>query len=140
MRADLLGDARAAGDPADDTGSTVAVESAPVRRGGHGPLGSLADSQVDRAGGARGERDSDDLSALASDHQSAVAALQAKVPDVGAGCLRYPQPVEGKQGDQRVLGGRPEPGGDEEGADLIAVQSGGVRLVVQPRPADVRGG
>ena len=36
-----------------------------------------------------------------------------------------------------VLGGRAEPGGDEKGTELVAVQSGGLRLVVQPRPADV---
>ena len=40
---------------------------------------------------------------------------------------------------QRVLGGRAEPGGDQERAELVAVQGGGVRLVVQPGPADVRG-
>jgi hypothetical protein len=67
-----------------------------------------------------------------------MAAFQAQVLDVRAGGLRYPQPVERKQRDQRVLSGRPEPGSDEEGAELVAVQSGGVRLVVQPRSADVR--
>jgi len=61
------------------------------------------------------------------------------VLDVGAGGLRYAQPVEGEQGDQGVLGGRAEPGGDQQGAELVAVQGGGVRLVVQPRAADVRG-
>jgi hypothetical protein len=39
-----------------------------------------------------------------------------------------------------VTGGGPEPGGDQEGTDLVAVQGGGVRLVVQPRPPDVRSG
>jgi hypothetical protein len=34
--------------------------------------------------------------------------------------------------------GRAESGGDQEGAELVAVQCGGVRLVVQPGPADVR--
>jgi hypothetical protein len=29
--------------------------------------------------------------------------------------------------------------GDHEGAELIAVQGGGVRLIVQPGPPDVRG-
>ena len=50
-----------------------------------------------------------------------------------------PEAVEGEQGDQCVLGGRTEPGGDKEGADLAAVQGGGVRLVIQPRPPEVRG-
>jgi hypothetical protein len=48
-----------------------------------------------------------------------------------SGGLRYPQAVEGEQGDQRVLDGRAEPGGDEEGAEFVAVQGGGTRLVVQ---------
>jgi hypothetical protein len=38
-----------------------------------------------------------------------------------------------------VLGGRAEPGGDQDRAELVAVQRGGVRLVVQPWAADVRG-
>jgi hypothetical protein len=38
-----------------------------------------------------------------------------------------------------VLDGRAEPGGDQEGAELVAVQGGGVRLIVQPRTANVRG-
>jgi hypothetical protein len=52
-----------------------------------------------------------------------VPALQAQVLDVGAGGLGHAQPVEGEQGDQRVLGGRPEPGGDQERAELVAVQA-----------------
>ena len=39
-----------------------------------------------------------------------------------------------------MLGRRPEPGGDQQGAELVAVQRGGVRLVVQPGAADVGGG
>ena len=35
--------------------------------------------------------------------------------------------------------GEPEPGGDEQGAELVAVQRDGVRLIVDPRPPDVRG-
>jgi len=69
-----------------------------------------------------------------------VAAFQAQVLDIGAGGLRHPQPVEGEQGYQCVLGGRAGPGGDQEGAQLLAVQGGGVRLIIQPGPADVRSG
>jgi hypothetical protein len=39
--------------------------------------------------------------------------LQAQLLYIGAGGLRYPQPIERKQGDQRVLGRRAESGGDE---------------------------
>jgi hypothetical protein len=67
-----------------------------------------------------------------------VAALGAQVLDVRADSFGDPEPVEGQQGDQGVLGGGAEPGRDEKSADLVAVQAYGVRLVVQPRPPDVR--
>ena len=82
---------------------------------------SLADGQVNGAGGARCERDGDDFAALASDDQGPVAALEAQVINVRAGGLRHAQPVEGEQGDQRVLGCRPEPGCDQQRAYLVAV-------------------
>ena len=47
--------------------------------------------------------------------------------------------MEGEQGDQRGLGGRPEPGGDQERAKLVALLGGGVRLVIQPGTADMGG-
>ena len=53
-------------------------------------------------------------------------ALQAQVLDVGAGGLRDPQPVQREQRDQRVLGRRAEPGGDQQRAELVAVQRDGV--------------
>jgi hypothetical protein len=41
--------------------------------------------------------------------------------DVGASSRRNPQPVQREQGKQRMLGRRPEPGGNEQGTKLIAV-------------------
>ena len=38
-----------------------------------------------------------------------------------------------------MLSGRPEPGGDQQGTQLIAVQGSSVRLAVQPRPPDMHG-
>ena len=35
---------------------------------------------------------------------------------------------------------RPEPGGDQERAELVAVQAGGVGFVVQAGPSDMSGG
>ena len=137
--ADVLGDAGPAGNPPHDPGGAVPVQPPPVPADEQRSLGALADSQVDGPGGARRERDGHHLAALAGDQQGAVAALEPEVLDVGAGRLGHPQPVEGEQGDQRVLSGRAEPGGDQEGAELVAVQGGGVRLVVQPGTADVRG-
>jgi hypothetical protein len=90
----------------------VPVQPPPVASEEERPLGALADRQLNRPGGTRGKRDGDDLAALAGDHQGAIAAFQAQMLDVRAGGLRYPQPVERKQGDQRVLSGRPESGSD----------------------------
>jgi hypothetical protein len=39
-----------------------------------------------------------------------------------------------------MLGGRAEPGGDQERAELVTVQRGGVGLVIQPRAPDVSSG
>jgi hypothetical protein len=50
-----------------------------------------------------------------------------------------PQPPSREQRDQRVLARCAESGRDEQGADLVAVQADGVRLVVQSRAADVDG-
>ncbi len=38
-----------------------------------------------------------------------------------------------------MLERRTEPGGDQQRAELVAVQGGGVGLVVRPRPPDMRG-
>jgi hypothetical protein len=124
VRADLLGGTGAAGHPPDDPGGAVPVQPSPVRSQEERPFGALPDRQVDRAGGARGERDSDDLAALADDDKGAVPAFQAHVLDVRSGRLRYPQPVQRQQRDQRVLGSRAESGGDQQGTDLVAAPFG----------------
>jgi hypothetical protein len=85
------------------------------------------------------QRDGDDLAALAGDHQRPVPALQTQVLDVRAHGLRDPQPVQRAQRDQRMLGRRPEPGGDQQGAELVAVQRDGMRLIIHPRPPDLGG-
>jgi hypothetical protein len=68
-----------------------------------------------------------------------VPALEAQVLDVSAGGLRHPEPVQCEQRDQRMLGRRAEPGGHQQGAQLVPVQGGGMGLVVQPRPPHMRG-
>ena len=117
----------------------VPVQPSPVRGQEHRPAGPFADGQVDRAGGPRRQRDGDDLAALAGDCQRPVPALQPQVLDVRAGGLGDPQAVEREQRDQRMLCRRAEPGGDQQGAELAAVQRGRVGLVVHPRPPDVGG-
>ena len=71
-------------------------------------------------GGARHQRGGDDLAALTGDHQGPVPALDVQGPDVGADSFGHAQPVEGQQRDERVLGGRPEPGSDQQRAELVA--------------------
>jgi hypothetical protein len=44
--------------------------------------------------------------------------------DVRAGGLGHPQPVEGQQGDQRVLGRRPEPAATKSIAGAAGQPSG----------------
>jgi hypothetical protein len=118
----------------------VPVQPAAIRGEEDRSFGTFADGQVDGPGGARRERNGHQLAALAGDHQGAVAALDAERFDVGSGGFRDPKTVEGKQGDECVLRRWPEPGGDQKGTELVAVQPGGVRLVVQSQSADVRGG
>jgi hypothetical protein len=136
--ADVLGDLGAAGDSADDAGGTVPVQSPPARSGEQRPVGALADRQVNCAGSPGCERDGDDLAALADDELGAVAGFQAQVLDVGTRGLGRSQSVEREQGDERVLGGRAGPGGYQEGAEFVAVQGGGVRLIIEPGTANVR--
>jgi hypothetical protein len=79
------------------------------------------------------------LPPLRGDHQGAVPALDAQGFDAGAGGFRHAQLVEGQQRDQRVLGGPTETGGDQQRAEFVAVQPGGMRLIIQPGTADVSG-
>jgi hypothetical protein len=55
-----------------------------------------------------------------------VPALDTQRLDVGAGGFGHAQPVERQQRDQRVLGRRAEPGGDQQRAELVTVQPGRV--------------
>jgi hypothetical protein len=134
VRADRLADLGAVRDPAEDPPGAVPVQPPPICGQEHGAIDAFRDGQVDRPGSARRKRDGDDLAALAGDRQRPVPALQAQMLDTGAGGLRDPKPIQGEQGDQRVLERRPEPGGDQECTELVAVQGGSVRFVVQPGP------
>jgi hypothetical protein len=139
VRPHVLADPGPPGDPADNPPGAVPVQPPPARGQEDRAIAALAGGQVDRPGGARGERDGDDLAALAGDRQGPVPALDAQVLDVSAGGLRDPQPVQREQRDQRMLGRRSESGGHQQRAELVAVQGGGMGLVIQPRPADMRG-
>jgi hypothetical protein len=94
-------------------------------------LGALADGQIDGPGGARRQRDGDDLAGLAHDGEGPMATLEAERLDVGAQRLGDPQPVDRQQQYQRVPGRSAEAGGHQQGADLVAVQADRVGLVVE---------
>jgi tetratricopeptide (TPR) repeat protein len=108
VRADGFGDPGPARDLADDPPCAMAVQPPPVGGEENGAVAAFAGGQVDRPGGAGCGR-GDDLAALAGDRQGPVPALQAQVLDISAGGLRYPQPVQREQRDQRMLGRRAQP-------------------------------
>ena len=107
VRPNGLVDPGPAGDAADDPRGAVPIQAAAVSGQEDRPVCALADGQVDGPGGARSERDRDDLAALAGDHERPVPALHAQRLDVRAGGLRHPQAIEGQQRDQRMLRRRP---------------------------------
>jgi hypothetical protein len=137
VRPDGLGHPSAASDPPDDPGGAVPIQPSAIRTQKKRPVAALADGQVERPRRPRGQRDGGHLAALAGDHQGPVPALDAQRLNVRADGFRHPQPVQGQQRDQRVLGRHPEPGSDQQRAELVAIQCGGVRLVVQAGPADM---
>ena len=68
--------------------------------------------------------------ALAGDDQGPVPALDPHCLDIGTGGLRHAKPVQGEQRDKRALGGRAEPGRDQQGA--ISLRSRAATLVSRP--------
>jgi hypothetical protein len=124
VRPDRLAEPGAAGDPADDPRRAMPIQPTAIGGQKDRSFGALANSQVNRPRGPWRQRDGDDLGALAGNDQSPVPALDAQALDVGAGGFGDPQPIEGQQRDQGMLGGHAEPGGNQQRAKLVAVQRG----------------
>ncbi len=141
MGADRLGDPGPPGDPSDDPSRAVTVEATTVRCGEDRSGAAFADREVHGPGRARRQRDGDGLASLAQHRPGPMPPLDAEGLDVRPDGFGHPQPVEGQQRDQGVLAGRTEDLGDEQGADLVAVQADGLDLVVDPGTAgmDSRG-
>jgi hypothetical protein len=79
------------------------------------------------------------LAAVAARRNSCQRGLPGGPRDIrGDNIGGVPVAVQGEQGYQRMLKCRAEPGGHQEGAGLVAVQGGGVRLIIHPRAADMR--
>jgi hypothetical protein len=66
-----------------------------------------------------------------------MSPFEAECLDIGTGRLRDSQSVEREQREDGVIGGRSKAGSHKESSDLVAVEPGGVRLVVEARPADM---
>jgi len=113
--------------------SAVPVQPPSVRGQEHRPVRAFADGQVDRPGSTRRQRDGNDLAVLAGDGQGPVPTLHAQVPDISAGGLGHPQPVQGEQRDQGTLERWAKPGGQQQRAELVAIERGRVRVIIQPR-------
>jgi hypothetical protein len=128
-----LGDARASGDAAHDPTSCVAIDPPAVGAGEDRSLAAFPDCEIDGPGRPGREGHGHDLASLAPDRERAVAALQAEVLDVRADGFGNAQPVERQETDERVIPGAAQAGGDQHAADLIAVQAGGMGLVIQAR-------
>ncbi len=120
----LLGNSGPAGNPADDPPGAVLVQPLPVSRGEDRAFAPFAGVKVDRPGGPRASGMTARLPPL---RVIARARCPRSVPerlDVRSGGFRDPQPVQGEQRDQGMLGFGAKACGDEEGADLVAVQPG----------------
>ena len=75
---------------------------------------------------------------LPSQHRErAVPPFEAERFDVGTERFGDSEAVDRQQADEGVLPRRGQPSSHEEGADLVAIQAGGMRLVVQSGPADM---
>jgi hypothetical protein len=131
VRPDPLGDASPLGQPPDYPGCGVPGQALAFVAQEDRSLEPLTDRQVQRSGGSRRQRDGDGLGSFAVHHEGSVASLEAELFDVGAEGFRDPQPVQREQRAQRVVLGRRQSGLDEEDAELVAVKTDGVGLVVE---------
>jgi hypothetical protein len=86
----------------------------------------LADGDVDRPRRPRDERDDGRLVTLLYDAQGPVAPLEAEVLDVGCARLADPEDIQPEENGQSGVRGVEPLGGEEEGAELGAVQSSSV--------------
>lgn len=104
------------------------------------PFATLTNGEINGSSSTRRERNHDRLAAFAQDRERSMPAFETQRFDVRPGGFRDPQPVEGKQAEQRMVLGASETGGDEHRADFVAIQPSGVGLVIESRSTNMRGG
>jgi hypothetical protein len=122
VRPDPLGDAGTTGDAPHDPRCRVTVESHTVVCKEEWAFAAFTGREIDRACGARCERDRDHLASLAQNRERAVAAFESERFDVGADGFGDPQPVQCQQADERVITRRADTSGDEHGTNFVAIQ------------------
>ncbi len=98
---------------------------------------AFTDGEIKGPGGPGCECDRDDLAALAEYPQSPVTAFETEPLDVRAGRFRYAQAVQSEERDECVVAGVAEPGRDEHGPDLVAIEARRVGLVVEAWSSDM---
>ncbi len=84
MGADVLVDARSAGEPSDDSGGVVALHPSTGLMNEHRAVFSVADRLVESSRRPRCERDQCSCAAFADDLEGVVAALQPRIADVSS--------------------------------------------------------
>ena len=113
-----------------------AVETLSITAQQDRALAPFADREMHGACRAWHEWDDGRLAALAEDPQGAVPTIEAEIADVGVARLAYPQPVQPEQHRQRGPWVSEVFGGEQEPAELCAVDP--VSLAwVHLRPPDV---
>ncbi len=126
-------DPGALGQPSHHPSSGVPGQALAVVAEEDRPFEPLSDRQIEGPGSAWCEGDDDSLAALAVHHQGAVAPVEAELVDVGTERLGDPQTVQRQQRTQRMIVRRRQSSLDKERAELVAVETDRVRLVVQLR-------
>jgi hypothetical protein len=118
--------------------SGAPVEALPIATAQDRTLVALADGQVDGSCGTRHQRDLGGLVALADDAQDSVAALEAEVLDVRGTRFTHAKAVEAKQHSECRVVAVVLLGGEQEHAELGAVEPSSVTRV-DLRASDVLG-
>jgi hypothetical protein len=103
------------------------VESLAVLSAQDRALVAFADGEVDRACCPRNQWDRGRLAALTEDLEGAVASLEAEILDIGGAGLADPQTVEAKQYGKGGVVTVVLLGGEQEHAQLGAVETAGIR-------------
>ena len=126
-------------DGSDPSVAGSAVEPPAIPAPEDWPFGELADNEVDGSGDPRDEWDRGGLGTLAHDAERPMTSFHAEVLDVGAAGLGYAESIQAQERGQGVVGVAEPFSGEQERAELGAVEATPFTLV-KADTADVLGG